>query len=84
MVTELITTLGFPIALVVFLLWFVFQIYKRSEKREDDLREEIKENQAVNAEAIKTLGLYAERLDTIQNDVEEIKGNITVISTKIQ
>lgn len=84
LIVELISTVGFPIALVLALIWFIYQIYKQSEKREDELREEIKENQAINAEAIKTLALYAERLDVIQNDVEEIKTDIVIITEKIQ
>ena len=76
-IVELISTVGFPIACVIALGWFIWRIYKASERREAELREEIKESQAVNAEAIHTLGLYAERLDIIQSDVEEIKEQIT-------
>lgn len=82
-IVELITTVGFPIAICLGLFWFIFQIYKKSEKREDDLRAEIKENQEINKSAIKTLTLYAERLDTIQTDVEEIKKDIIIISDKV-
>ena len=82
-ITDLITTVGFPIAICLALFWFIFQIYKKSEKREDDLRAEIKENQEINKEAIKTLALYAERLDTIQTDIETIKDDIVVISERV-
>lgn len=81
-IIELISTLGFPIACVIAMAFFIYKIYKRSETREDELRDEIKENQLINAEAIKTLALYAERLDTIQNDVETIKEDITVLMSK--
>ena len=81
-IIELISTLGFPIACVIAMAFFIYKIYKRSETREDELRNEIRENQAINAEAIKTLALYAERLDTIQNDVETIKEDIAIIMTK--
>lgn len=80
---SLISTLGFPIACVIALGLFIWHIYKRSEKREDDLRQEIKENQSINAEAIKTLALYAERLDVIQTDIEVIKDDIIIISEKV-
>lgn len=79
-IVELITTVGFPIAVCIALFWFIYHVYKASEKREDELREEIKENQKTNKEAIKTLALYAERLDVIQGDVEEIKNNIAVLT----
>lgn len=73
MILEIIGTLGFPIAAVIVLCWFIYKIYKASEKREEALRGEIQENRAINAEAIKTLALYAERLGNIESDVKEIK-----------
>jgi hypothetical protein len=72
-ILELIGTVGFPIAAVIVLCWFIYKIYKASEKREEALRGEIQENRAINAEAIKTLALYAERLGNIESDVKEIK-----------
>ena len=83
MILELIGTVGFPIAAVIALYWFILRIYKRSESREDELREEIRENQEINRESIKTLALYAERLDMIQTDVEAIKEDIVIITEKI-
>ena len=81
-ITELITTLGFPIAICVALFWFIYKIYKASEAREAELRQEIKENQAINAKAIETISLYAERLDIIQKDVSEIKNDIIVLTDR--
>lgn len=63
---ELISSLGFPIALVVALCFFIWNIYQQSVKREEKLME-------VNEKAINTLSLYAERLEIIQNDVSTIK-----------
>lgn len=80
--TNLITTLGFPIAVCILLFWYVWQVYKKSEKREDELRAEIRENQEANKEIVKVLAAYAEKLDIIQNDVESIKKDITIINTK--
>lgn len=73
LVLELISTVGFPITAVFVLCWFIYKIYTASEKREETLRTEIKENRAINAEAIQTLALYAERLGNIESDVKEIK-----------
>lgn len=72
-VTELITTLGFPIALVVAMGFFIWKMYQQSVTREEKLMEEISSNRAVNEKAIETLALYAERLDNIETDVKEIK-----------
>ena len=75
--TELIATLGFPIALVIAMGFFIWQIYKQSVSREEKLMTEIAENRLVNEKAIETLTLYAERLGNIESDVKEIKSIIT-------
>lgn len=75
--TELIATLGFPIALVIAMGFFIWTIYKQSVEREEKLMTEIAENRIVNEKAIETLTLYAERLGNIESDVKEIKNIIT-------
>lgn len=75
--TELISTVGFPIALVIAMGFFIWTIYKQSVAREEKLLTEIAENRAVNEKAIETLAVYAERLGVIENDVREIKQIIT-------
>lgn len=81
-IVELISTLGFPIVLVIALGWFVFKIYKDTTKagqeREDKLYQEIEKNQEINAKAIETISLYADRLDTIQKDIADIKTVLTI------
>lgn len=96
-VTTLITSLGFPIVCCLGMGYFIFTIYKNTTKenkenmeavqarcaaREEKLYEEIKANREVNAQAIATIALYAERLDTIQHDIQDIKTDITVIKNK--
>ena len=75
-ITELITGVGFPIAAVIALGFFVWKIYNQSVKREEKLLTEITENRLVNEQAIQTLTLYAERLGVIENDIKEIKSTI--------
>ena len=82
LIVEIIATVGFPIAACLILGWFIWKIYKQSEKREETLREEIKEGQAINKEAIQTLALYAERLGTIETDVREIKTDILILTER--
>ena len=83
MITELIATLGLPITLVLAMGWFIYKIYKKSEEREDTLMAEIRENRIINAQAIETISLYAERLTHIEDNVAEIKTDINVIKSKI-
>ena len=95
--TELITTLGFPVVCVIALGYFAFymvnkvmeenaknmeKVQNRCKDREDKLYQEIKENREVNAKAIETIAHYAEKLDTIQADISDIKTDITVIMNK--
>ena len=79
---ELITTLGFPITCVIALSWFIYKIYRASEQREVELRQEIAKSQEINNKAIETIALYAERLDTIQRDITEIKEDILVLTDR--
>ena len=92
MITELITKIGFPIACVIALAWFVFYIVQKTNEsnkenmkqlqercilREDKLYAEIKETREVNAKAIETIAHYTEILADIQQDIKEIKTDIT-------
>lgn len=98
MLLELLPTVGFPIICVIAMGAFIFYIYKQTTKenaanmekvqarckeREDKLNKIIEENQRINAEAIATITLYAEKLEDIQDDVKEIKTDIIVITEKL-
>lgn len=83
LITELIATLGFPIVAVLAMAWFIYKIYKKSEDREAALMEEIKENRIINAQAIETIALYADRLTHIEDNINEIKGDVVLIKEKI-
>ena len=83
-ITELIGTLGFPIACVLALGFFIWKIYQQSVKREEKLMSEIAENRSVNAKAIETIALYAERLTHIEGNIEEIKADVSTIKDNMQ
>lgn len=78
-IVELIASLGFPIACVIALGAFVWNIYKKSEVREEKLMNEIAENRKINADAIATIGRYADSLTTIEQDIKEIKNDLDII-----
>jgi septal ring factor EnvC (AmiA/AmiB activator) len=95
--TQLISTVGFPIACCIAMAWFIFQVFRttteqtqtnmeqvqaRCKEREDKLYERLQENQKIIGEAVGTISKYADRLETIQNDISEIKTDITVIMSK--
>ena len=83
-----ITTVGFPIVCAGVMGWFIYKIYvntteqqkqnmekvqERCAEREEKLYSYIDKAQEINGQAIATITLYAEKLDTIQSDVKEIK-----------
>ena len=95
--TKLISTLGFPIVCVIFLGYFSFYMVKRTNEqacnqmkeiqdraieREKVLYEEVKINREANAQAMAIISKYAGKLDTIQNDIADIKDDILVIKTQ--
>lgn len=97
MFLEMAGSFGFPIACVVAMGAFIFHIYKtttrenaanmaavqaRCKEREEKLYQEIAKNREVNEKAIETIAQYAERLETIQADIKDIKTDITVIMAK--
>ena len=93
-IEQLISTFGFPIACVIALGIFVFIIYKDTTKnhkediatmqeRENLLYQEIGKNREVIAQAIATISKYAEKLDVIQSDVNEIKTDVIKITEKL-
>lgn len=97
--TTLITDTGFPIACVIAMAIFIAYMVKRTTElnnenmekvqnrcleREEKLFEEIKTNREINGQAIATIALYADKLDTIQTDISEIKTDITILAAKAE
>ena len=80
---ELITTVGFPIACVIAMGWFIYKIYQKSIDREEELRNEIKENQKINGKFAEIINRYSLELGEIKSDVKEIKEDIIIITEKM-
>lgn len=81
-IETLIASVGFPIVCVLGMGYFIYQLYKQSVLRENTLYTQIEESRDVNAKAIDTIAKYAERLDTIQQDVKDIKNDVITIKAK--
>lgn len=78
--TELVQNLGLPIVLIGAMGWFIFKLWRQSVDREKTLYTEIEKSREVNEKAIATIAQYAEKLGEIQEDVREIKSDITLIT----
>lgn len=77
-IVELISTLGFPIACVIALGFFVWHIYKQSVVREDKLMTEITENRLVNTKFAEIIAGYEITLGEIKTDVRDIKDTLHI------
>lgn len=83
-ILEIISTLGFPIAMVIALGFFVYKLWQQSVTREDKLMQEITENRLVNEKAIETIAQYAERLTHIEETITEVRNDVSLIKDKMQ
>ena len=75
---ELITSLGFPIACVLALGFFVYKLWQQSVDREKTLLSEITENRLVNQRFAEIIAQYEIKLDEIKSDVKEIKDTLHI------
>lgn len=78
-----ISTVGFPIACVLALGWFIWHIYKRSEKREDELRAEINKSQEINNKFADIISKYSVEITEIKTDIKDIKEDIIILTEHI-
>ena len=84
LITEIIASLGFPIALVIFMAIFIYKLWQQSVTREEKLMAEITENRIVNEKAVETIAQFAERFSRVEEDVATIKSDIVLIKDKVQ
>jgi hypothetical protein len=93
-IAEFLPTIGFPILCVIGLGWFIYKIYNdttkqnqenmeavqaRCKEREDKLYAQLEKQNEINGKFATIIAQYDVKLDTIQNDIAEIKTNVAVI-----
>lgn len=78
---DVISKLGFPIAVCVAMGWFIWTLYKQSVTRENKLYKEIEECHKINAQYANIITTYTDKLDVIQKDVATIKQDVTAYFT---
>lgn len=74
---DVISKLGFPIAVCIAMAYFIWTLYKQSVERENKLYTEIEECHKINAQYANIIATYTEKLDVIQKDVAAIKEDVT-------
>ena len=87
-IQTLISTLGFPIVCVIALGFFIWKIWNkaeaRNEKREEKLYEVIAKAQAQNEQLSETNAQFVAVLSTYKSDLESIKNDVTEIKERIK
>lgn len=85
--TQVISTLGFPIACVIALGIFIYIAWKKmseqNEKREDKLYDIIGKAQANNERLAESNKEFVAILETYKNDIKDIKNDIEDIKDTI-
>lgn len=85
-ILEVIGSVGFPIACVIGLGWFIYKFYTDytadSKEREEKLFEEIRENREINGKFAEIIARYETKLDEIITDVKEIKEDVIEMKTQ--
>lgn len=72
-ILEIIGTVGFPIFAALVLGVFIWRIYKKSEQREDELRQEVKESREINSKFAEIIAAHTAELGEIKTDIRDIK-----------
>lgn len=75
-IAELITTIGFPIALVVVLLWFIFKLQAESKERENKLMETVSSFSAKFNEITIALTKVTDTLSALTDRVIDIENKL--------
>lgn len=82
-----VTTLGFPIVMVLALCWFIKCLWDKSqeqnEKREDKLYTVIAKAQEQNEKLSQTNSEFVAVLTTYKTDLDEIKNDVSDIKAKL-
>lgn len=82
-----ITTMGFPIVMVIVLGWFIWKLWNKSqdqnEIRENKLYEVINKAQTQNDALSNTNAQFVAILNTYKTDLQTIKDNVQEIKMKI-
>ena len=86
-ITQLITSLGFPIVCVIAMAYAMWKVYTRSEdrneQREDKLYKVISDAQVQNKELSDTNAKFVTILKNYESDLDGIKTDVTDIKNEL-
>lgn len=75
-----VTTVGFPIVLVIVLVFFCWKVYQDSKCREDKLNKQIDNITAQNREQTEK---FADSLDNFGHTLSKIDGRLSVLENAV-
>ena len=77
-IVQVISTVGFPIAVCIAAGLFIYKIWQQSVEREKVLLTEVAENRKTNEKFAEIIGQYEITLGEIQHDVKDIKDTLHI------
>lgn len=98
-ILEVISTVGFPIALCLALGWFIYKIYNdttkqnkenmaavqaRCKEREEKLYNQLEKQNEINGRFAEIIAQYDFKIEEIREDVKEIKSDVMTIKAKTE
>ena len=98
-ILEVISTVGFPIALCLALGWFIYKIYTdttkqnkenmaavqaRCKEREEKLYTQLEKQNEINGRFAEIIAKYDFKIEEIREDIKEIKSDVMTIKAKTE
>lgn len=80
--TELLSSVGFPIAALIVCALAIYKLWKQSAERTDKLMDELARSREANEKFAQTLVLVTERLSAIQSNLGKIEQDISDLKQK--
>jgi len=75
----IIQNFGFPVACVVVCAAFINKLWEQQTADKERMYEELEKSREATSKAIDTIKTYADKLEIIQTDVEEIKSKVKML-----
>lgn len=79
-IAELVSTVGFPIAIVAVLLWFVFKLQQESVAREETLRADARSREE---KLYTVIGTFEQKLNDVALTLVKVTDALTALTERV-